>query len=237
MTMYMISDSSVFLQYECIFILLAYMYTLPCSICMLSLFLLLSDNSCDQLMLFVLLYPTQNKSYVMLCYVVMFPLTKGQQRVICFHVMTPLCGYTDNVGPQVARFVGPTWGPTGADKTHVGPMLAPWALLSGTPCHLTWRIIKINNEPTFVYFLLERELQRIHEDNLMDINHKNTYVYIFNSVTEIFIGKLGTYIYFDIFSIALYCTVFIHRCRPIRGSIEYIVLASDECLLSIWHLP
>ena len=68
MTMYMISDSSVFLQYECIYILLAYMYTLPCSICMLSLFLLLSDNSCDQLMLFVLLYPTQNKSYVMLCY-------------------------------------------------------------------------------------------------------------------------------------------------------------------------
>ena len=71
MTMYMISDSSVFLQYECIHILLAYMYTLSCSICMLSLFLLLSDNSWDQLMLFVLLYPTQNKSYVMLCYVML----------------------------------------------------------------------------------------------------------------------------------------------------------------------
>ena len=137
----------------------------------------------------------------------------------------------------IARFMGPTWGPTGADKTHVSPMLAPWTLISGTPCHLTWRIIKINYEPTFVYFPLERELQRIHEDNLIEINHKNTYVYIFNSVTEIFIGKLGTYIYFDIFSIALYCTVFIHRCRPIRGSIKYTVLASDECLLSIWHLP
>ena len=32
----------------------------------------------------------------------------------------------------IARFMGPTWGPSGADRTHVGPMLAPWTLLSGT---------------------------------------------------------------------------------------------------------
>ena len=25
----------------------------------------------------------------------------------------------------------PTWGPSGADRTQVGPMLAPWTLLSG----------------------------------------------------------------------------------------------------------
>ena len=31
----------------------------------------------------------------------------------------------------IARFVGPTWGPSGADRTQVGPMLAPWTLLSG----------------------------------------------------------------------------------------------------------
>ena len=30
-----------------------------------------------------------------------------------------------------ARFMGPTWGPSGADRTQVGPMLAPWILLSG----------------------------------------------------------------------------------------------------------
>ena len=28
-------------------------------------------------------------------------------------------------------FMGPTWGPSGADRTQVGPMLAPWTLLSG----------------------------------------------------------------------------------------------------------
>ena len=35
-------------------------------------------------------------------------------------------------GPSlIARFMGPTWGPSGADSTQVGPMLAPWTLLSG----------------------------------------------------------------------------------------------------------
>ena len=36
--------------------------------------------------------------------------------------------------PQVARFMGPAWGPSGADRTQVGPMLAPWSLLSGASC-------------------------------------------------------------------------------------------------------
>ena len=30
-----------------------------------------------------------------------------------------------------ARFMGTTWGPPGADRTQVGPMLAPWTLISG----------------------------------------------------------------------------------------------------------
>ena len=36
--------------------------------------------------------------------------------------------------PQVARFTGPAWGPSGADTTQVGPMLAPWTLQSGASC-------------------------------------------------------------------------------------------------------
>ena len=31
----------------------------------------------------------------------------------------------------IARFMGPTWGSSGADRTQVDPMLAPWTLLSG----------------------------------------------------------------------------------------------------------
>ena len=32
----------------------------------------------------------------------------------------------------IARFMRPIWGPSGADRTQVGPMLVPWTLLSGT---------------------------------------------------------------------------------------------------------
>ena len=32
---------------------------------------------------------------------------------------------------QIARFMGPTWGPPGSCWPHVGPMLVPWILLSG----------------------------------------------------------------------------------------------------------
>ena len=33
-----------------------------------------------------------------------------------------------------ARFMEPTWGQAGADRTQVGPILAPWTLLSGVIC-------------------------------------------------------------------------------------------------------
>ena len=38
------------------------------------------------------------------------------------------------ISPLIARFMGPAWGPSGAARTQVWPMLAPWTLLSGTYC-------------------------------------------------------------------------------------------------------
>ena len=32
---------------------------------------------------------------------------------------------------QIAEFMGPTWGPPGSCRPQMGPMLAPWTLLSG----------------------------------------------------------------------------------------------------------
>ena len=32
---------------------------------------------------------------------------------------------------QIARFMGPTWGPYGSCRSQMGPMLAPWTFLSG----------------------------------------------------------------------------------------------------------
>ena len=31
---------------------------------------------------------------------------------------------------QIAKFMGPTWGPAGSCRSQMGPMLAPWTLLS-----------------------------------------------------------------------------------------------------------
>ena len=41
----------------------------------------------------------------------------------------------------IARFMGSTWDPPEADRTQVGPMVAPWTLLSGL---LYWCIEPIN---------------------------------------------------------------------------------------------
>ena len=35
------------------------------------------------------------------------------------------------ISALIARFMGTTWGPSGSDRTQVGPMLGPWTLLSG----------------------------------------------------------------------------------------------------------
>ena len=41
--------------------------------------------------------------------------------------------------------MGPTWGPSGADRTQVGPMLAPWTLLSGVN-HVKQKCWDISNK-------------------------------------------------------------------------------------------
>ena len=39
----------------------------------------------------------------------------------------------NNAGKKrIAKFMGPTWGPPGSCRPQMGPMLAPWSLLSGT---------------------------------------------------------------------------------------------------------
>ena len=46
------------------------------------------------------------------------------------------------IPPLIARFMEPTWGPPGADRTQVAPMFAPWTLLSGIPGHVVTKWIK-----------------------------------------------------------------------------------------------
>ena len=41
------------------------------------------------------------------------------------------CGYAHVWWSQIAKFMGPTWGPPGSCQPQMGPMLAPWTLLTG----------------------------------------------------------------------------------------------------------
>ena len=43
----------------------------------------------------------------------------------------PLVSQIFCITSLTARFMGPIWGPAGADRTQVGSMLAPWTLPSG----------------------------------------------------------------------------------------------------------
>ena len=40
--------------------------------------------------------------------------------------------WTYEQSPQIAKFMGSTWGPPGSSRPQVSPMLAPWTFLSGT---------------------------------------------------------------------------------------------------------
>ena len=40
---------------------------------------------------------------------------------------------------QIAKFMGPPWGPPGSSRPQIGPMLAPWTLLPG---HIIWQFDK-----------------------------------------------------------------------------------------------
>ena len=53
--------------------------------------------------------------------------------MICVDQMDdiPSHGWDLQKSSLIARFMGPTWGPPGANRTQVGPMMAPWSLLSG----------------------------------------------------------------------------------------------------------
>ena len=50
--------------------------------------------------------------------------------------------FFSHIPSQIARFMWPTWGPPGTGRTLVGPMLAPWTLLSRISRN--WIYAKIN---------------------------------------------------------------------------------------------
>ena len=82
---------------------------------------------------------------------------KSCGRVIISFVASILVSQWANLEtwPQISRFMGPTWGPPGSCRPHMGPMLASWTLLSGTAFHTThwtahWHNVMAPAEPRVV---------------------------------------------------------------------------------------
>ena len=55
-----------------------------------------------------------------------------------FVTSLPHCHQLQQANSLIAGFMGPTWGPAGADRTQLGPMLALWTLLSGLLLLVKW---------------------------------------------------------------------------------------------------
>ena len=64
-----------------------------------------------------------------------------------------------------AKFIEPTWGPSGAGRTQVGPMLAPWTLLFGNRLLLLQdplRVHCIEYDHSFAFNRVTQEWHDIH---------------------------------------------------------------------------
>ena len=45
-----------------------------------------------------------------------------------------ILNWSESIPIQMAKFMGPTWGPPGSCRPQMGPMFAPWTWLSGKSC-------------------------------------------------------------------------------------------------------
>ena len=71
----------------------------------------------------------------------------------------------------IASFMGPTWGPSVADRTQVGPMLAPWTLPSEYECPDSWR--PGHQQPRYCLCVIP-ENYRYGDDGILATIHVNT---------------------------------------------------------------
>ena len=66
------------------------------------------------------------------------------------------------MGSLIAMFMGPAWGPPGANRTQVGPMLAPWTLLSGLWLGHQSFIVQSRTDPKVVINVITDLIHKSH---------------------------------------------------------------------------
>ena len=96
---------------------------------------------------------TYAQNFVMLCRVVIISSFLEYVHALSTHVHQGRfidSGGNCMITSQIAKFMWPTWVPHGSCRPQLGPILAPWTLLSGlVPVKQSWRIWakSTNNTP------------------------------------------------------------------------------------------
>ena len=93
-----------------------------------------------------LFYLVHNLWFIVLYIFIVMPINHYSSRKCIFLISNIMAGTKSSIRrymqmyqihflgwrlPQIAKFIGPTWGPSGSCRPQMGPMLAQWTLISG----------------------------------------------------------------------------------------------------------
>ena len=98
--------------------------------------------------------------------------------------------------PQIARFMVPPWGPPGSCRPQMGPMLAPWTLLSGSDVSMTLLEPEVNAFSVYTKALF-----------YMNIRMKSALTYSNKRVVTHAVGKKNTAFLIGI----LFCILYLYH--------------------------
>ena len=113
----------------------------------------------------------------------------------------------------IARFMGPTWGLPGADRTQVGPMWATWTLLSGLYASINLIII---GSGYALWLLIAKTMPQLWPVNNGPLGAHFGRILI--KFTIIFIWKMADiYSGLNILTAVLILPISIPRAQPLRS--------------------
>ena len=113
------------------------------------------------------------------------PLLKNNCHNICLVSIIKKSDKTKMKQSQIPRFTGPTWGPPGSCRPQMGPMLAPWTLLSG----IVWRFW--NSVQTSMMHNITESLHRTHCEHTLHTLYQYICVWYLEEITVFLHCLLG----------------------------------------------
>ena len=127
-------------------------------------------------------------------------------------------GWEDWMLSQITKFMGPTWGPPGSSRPQMGPMLAPWTLLSEM-------LYRTSDSSRALYYQLSLEANHPCHNNCREETTTMTY---HRPCNDFFAPK--STVVFNVFLTHLYSAQFLLN---VHDTFECCVFSVVKCLISI----